>query len=122
MAKGRFGKKLKEFRIRQDLTLREFCRRNQFDPGNYSRIESGAFSPPGEEKVRDYAKALGVEVGSSDYVELMDLAHVDRGQLPREFMDDDEVLDQLPVIFRAFRKEPLTDEELEKFIDLVRKR
>jgi len=41
-----FGFMIREERIKHGLTLREFCRQNQCQPANQSRLERGVLSPP----------------------------------------------------------------------------
>ena len=120
--KSTFGALLKELRLKSGQTLREFCENNGFDPGNYSRIERGLFSPPGNEKVAVYARALGIEVGSDTHVDMLDRAAIDRGQLPQSLLSDEQLLEQLPVLFRTLRGQAVDDAKLDKLIDILRKR
>lgn len=122
MGTGGFGSKLKEIRIRQGITLRQFCAAHGFDPGNYSRIERGLFAPPHTEKIEEYARALGVEIGSDEYVELLDLATVDRGELPRELLNDAQVVKELPILFRSLRGDPVPPDKLDRLVELIRRR
>ena len=122
MTTGGFGQLLKQHRIANGQTLREFCRINRFDPGNYSRVERGLFAPPGEDQIKRYARALGIEVGSDEYVELLDQAAADRGELPRDLLSDEQVVGELPVLFRTLRGQPVDDEKLDKLVELIRKR
>ena len=119
---GRFGQLLKDKRISQGITLRKFCAEHGLDPGNYSRIERGLFSPPGIEKIQKYARALGIAVGSDEYVDLVDAATVDRGELPRELLTDEQVVKQLPILFRTLRGEPVPEDKLDRLIELIRRR
>ena len=41
-----FGAFFRAKRKALGITLREFCRRNGFDPGNVSRLERGLVPPP----------------------------------------------------------------------------
>ncbi len=43
---SKFSSMLKRIRLERGLTLREFCLKNGFDPGNYSKLERGLFPPP----------------------------------------------------------------------------
>jgi transcriptional regulator with XRE-family HTH domain len=117
-----FGKKLKELRMRQGLTLREFCQKHGFDPGNYSRLERGLFPPPQKEELLEkYAHALGLKRGSDDWLEFFDLAATCRGEIPKELLSDDEVLQKLPVLFRTLRASPIKPEQLDDLIDKIRR-
>jgi transcriptional regulator with XRE-family HTH domain len=119
---GRFGALLKELRLKSGQTLREFCTRHGFDAGNYSRMERGLFAPPQRDKIEAYAEALGVEKGSSTFVELLDRASVDRGELPSDFLADEELLDELPVLFRTLRGQPVGEEKLDRLVEILRRR
>jgi len=67
---SKFAAMLKRIRLEQGLTLREFCLKNGFDPGNYSRLERGLFPPPeSHELLERYAFALGLKPGSDQWLE-----------------------------------------------------
>ncbi len=118
-----FGKVLKQFRQRQHVTLREFCLRHGFDPGNYSRVERGLFpAPQSTDVVEKYAVALGLKRGSDDWVQLFDAAAASRGQLPSDLLSDEELLRKLPVLFRTLRGSPVPAEKLDELVAKVRKR
>jgi transcriptional regulator with XRE-family HTH domain len=112
-------------RIRRDsqkLSLREFCSRNGFDPGNLSRLERGRIPPPKSRDVLEgYAYALGLEEGSSDWYSFFDLAALSRGELPEDLMENEEVLDKLPILFRTLRGDPVDGKKLDELIELIRK-
>ena len=56
-----FGEFVKARRQARGLTLRVFCEKNGFDPGNLSRLERGLTPPPHDEKkLAEYALALGL--------------------------------------------------------------
>ena len=101
MARNAFGDYLKKSRLAQRLTLREFCERNKLDAGNYSRLERGLYPPPQtDEAVAKYARALGLEEGADQWIELFDLAAASRGQLPTDLLSDEELLEKLPALFQ----------------------
>ena len=117
----RFATRLKRLRIQKGLGLREFCLGNGFDPGNYSRLERGHFPPPRNETLQRYARALGLKEGSTEWIELFDLAAAERGEIPADILSDEEVVQKLPVLFRTLRAKPLTAEQLDKLIERVRR-
>lgn len=41
-----FGGWLRSLRIKQGLTLRDMCKQNGFDVGNYSKLERSEINPP----------------------------------------------------------------------------
>ncbi len=122
MSRNIFGAFAKELRIRQGLTLREFCSQNKLDAGNYSRIERGVFRPPSDtQKLEQYATALGLKPGEDDWIEFFDAAAASRGEFPQDLLSDEEVVAKLPVLFRTMRAKPISPESLDGLIDRIRR-
>jgi transcriptional regulator with XRE-family HTH domain len=104
------------------LTLREFCRKNGFDAGNISKIERGlARAPQSSEIKAKYAAALGIKEGTDDWLMFFDLAAADLGQIPEDLKSDEKLLESLPLLFRTVRDSDLSEEQLKKLIEAVRK-
>lgn len=119
-ARGQFGGFFKEKRRALGLSLREFCRQHAFDPGNMSKIERGVLPPPeSREKLTEYAEALGIREGSDDWLTFCDLAALGRGQIPDELLEDERIVQALPIMFRRLRREELSDDELHKLTKLL---
>jgi len=117
-----FGKMLKRLRVAKGLTLREFCLENGLDPGNYSRLERGVFAPPQKEELLEkYAAALGLKRGSDEWLEFFDTAAVSRGEIPKDLLSDEEVLEKLPVLFRTLHGSPIQADQLDDLIDKIRR-
>jgi transcriptional regulator with XRE-family HTH domain len=120
MAAKSFGEFLKQRRIATGQTLRAFCALHGFDVGNFSKMERGVLAPPhGDDRLRVYAEALGVECESSEWFEFYDLASAARGEIPSDLLSDAEVVARLPVMFQAMRE--MDPARLDQFIDLVRR-
>ena len=121
--KALFGEFFKKKRIEAGLTLRAFCQKNRgFDPGNISKIERGLLSPPGSrEKLEEYAAALSLKPGSSDWIEFFDRAAACKGEIPLEIMNDSELVQKLPLIFRTIRGRKVSDKQLDELAELIRK-
>ncbi len=118
----KFGSMLKRIRLQKNMTLREFCLKKGFDPGNYSRMERGLFPPPeSRELLERYAKALGLKPGSDDWLELFDVAAAERGRIPEDIMSDEAVVDKLPVFFRTMRGKQLSPEQLDDLVERIRR-
>jgi len=119
---GRFGDFFKAKRIELEKTLRKFAAEHNIDPGNLSRMERGVMLPPqNRDKLEDYAKALKLEPGSDDWYMFFDLAAAESGRIPEELLADQEVMDSLPLFFRTMRGQKLSDEKLDKLIQLIKK-
>jgi transcriptional regulator with XRE-family HTH domain len=117
-----FAELFKRLRKDRRITLRAFCERAGADPANISRMERGAMAPPQDREIlARYANALGVREGSDDWYQFVDSAAADRGIIPKDIMDDEELVRQLPAFFRTLRGEKPTEAELRKVVDKIRK-
>ena len=116
-----FGKYLKALRKEKRIGLRDFCRKAEADPGNISRMERGLMPPPQSEDIlRRYATAAGVEYGSDDWYRLVDLAAADKGIVPRDLLENEEVVQMLPAFFRTLRGQKPTKEEMKRLAEKLR--
>lgn len=117
-----FATYFKALRIEQRITLRAFCDAAGADPGNISRLERRAIPPPQDTEIlARYAKALGLEDGGDGWYLFFDLAAADRGIIPKDIMDDAELVKELPAFFRTLRGQKPTEAEMLKVIDKIRK-
>ena len=100
----RFGEFFRQRRKVLGLTLREFCRRNGYDPGNISRLERGLTTPPkGNDLLESYAKALKLEPTSNEWHRFMDIAAAETGRIPRELRTSPRRQQRLSEVFRTLR-------------------
>ena len=119
---GAFGDFFKRKRIELGLTLREFCRKNGFDAGNISKIERGlARAPQSAEIKTKYAAALEIKEGTDDWLTFFDLVAADLGQIPEDLMKDERLLKSLPLLFRTVRDSEVSEEDLKRLIEAMRK-
>jgi transcriptional regulator with XRE-family HTH domain len=119
---GHFGNYLKSLLAAKRITLREFCRRAEADPGNISRMERGLIPPPQDEHIlKRYAGAAEVRYGSDEWYRFVDLAAADRGIVPRDLLSDKEVVKILPVLFRTMRRDRPDEEQLNRLVDKLRR-
>ena len=116
-----FGDLVKDLRIAQKKTLRQFCLDHGHDPSNWSTLERGINPPPKDEKTLErWAKQLGLKAGTPPWQEFMDLADLARGEIPKDVLSDEELLKKLPIFFRSIRGAELTGEQLDDLIQKVR--
>lgn len=116
-----FGEFFKTKRLERRVTLRQFASVHKLDPGNLSKMERGLLPPPqNKEKLEEYAGFLGIKKGSDDWYEFFDLAATETGRIPAEILSDEEVMSQLPLLFRTFRGQKVPAEKLEKLIKKIR--
>jgi transcriptional regulator with XRE-family HTH domain len=115
-----FGEMFKRLRLESGQTLRAFCLRHNFDPGNVSKLERGRMPPPeGDSLIRQYASALGIRDREVLQV-FCDLAATERGKIPSDIQDEPELLDKLPVLFRVLRGTKTSGETLDQLVEKVR--
>ena len=115
-----FGNFVKETRLKKEITLRKFCKKSLQDPSNWSKIERELIPPPKSRTVLDQiAVSLEIEPGTEDYNTLFDLAAI--SFIPKELIDEEGILEHLPVFFRTVRGDNPTEEELRELINLIRK-
>jgi transcriptional regulator with XRE-family HTH domain len=117
-----FAELFKTLRKEQRITLRAFCDSAEADPGNISRMERGGMPPPQDRDILTrYAQALKIPQGSDDWYLFFDLAAADRGIIPKDIMEDEELVKQLPAFFRTLRGQKPTEEELRKVLEKIKK-
>ena len=116
-----FGRNIKNLRLEQKLSLRDFSRQINMDASNWSKIEREVMPPPqDEEKLMKIAQILGVPLESDQYSTLRDLAAIDSGIIPRDLLSDEETLKSLPIFFRTIRNKRPTEEQLRDLIESIR--
>ena len=117
-----FGRFVQELRKRQQLTLRGFCEKYGFDPGNQSKLERDLLpAPKSVETLEVLAGNLGLKEGTEEWQYFLDLAATSTGQLPLDIREDEEMASKLPLIFRSLRGEKLSVEQLRELADLLKR-
>ena len=117
---GQFGEFFKAKRIALAKTLRQFCLDNDLDPGNISRLERGLFPPPQHEKLEEYAKLLALKEGTDDWYQLFDLAAAEAGKIPQDILNNKQVVEKLPILFRTLRGQKVPEEKLNELVRKIR--
>lgn len=115
-----FGEFFKNKRMGLGKTLRQFCLENSIDPGNLSKLERGILPPPQHDKLIEYANLLNIKKGTDDWYRFFDLAASENGKIPDDILSDEEVVRELPVLFRTLRGEKITDEQLDKLVRKIK--
>ncbi len=76
--------------------------------------------PQDREILTRYAQALNLSEGSDEWYFFFDLAAADRGMIPKDLMDDAEVVKHLPAFFRTLRGQRPTEKELRKIVEKIK--
>ena len=119
---SRFGAFFKEHRVALGKTLRKFCQENGLDPGNISRLERGLLpAPQSREILESYAAHLQLKKGSDQWYEFFDLAAAETGRIPPEILENEELMEKLPILFRTLRGQKVPDEQLDELVRKIRR-
>lgn len=115
-----FGAFFRMKRIQLGLTLRTFCEKHSFDPGNISKLERNILSPSiSDEKLRKFAKSLDIKEGTADWTTFFDLANLAKGTVPLDIRNDKRLSSALPAFYRSMRGEKLTKEQIEQLLEIL---
>jgi len=113
----KFNEFVKKMRIENQVSLREFCRKTDLDPSNWSKIERGILLPPKDPEIlAKIADCLGFEKDGSEYKFLFELAAI--ASIPQGIVEED-VLDKLPLFFRTVRGNKPTEAELRALFNFI---
>ena len=119
---NRFGDFFKQKRVALGKTLRQFCLEHDLDPGNISKLERGILTPFQHERLQEYAKLLKLKKGSDDWYQFLDLAAAQSGRIPKDILNDGEMIQKLPVLFGALRGQKVPDGKLNQVFDKMKER
>ena len=117
-----FGIFFRDRRITLGFTLRAFCERFGYDPGNISRLERNILTPSVDENIlKGYAKALQIEQDSPEWVTFFDLAYTAKGTIPLDIRNNQQIMSVLPAFYRTARGEKLDKKKISELINLISK-
>jgi len=115
-----FGEFFRQKRVSLGFTLRSFCERYDYDPGNISRLERNILSPSiDKEKLAGYAVALKIPKDSEELTIFFDLAHAAKGKIPEDIIKSPHMLSILPAFYRTARGEKLDKDKIKQLIKLL---
>lgn len=118
VAAQNFGDYFRSKRISLGLTLRTFCERFGYDPGNISRLERNILPPTlDDEKLTGYATALQIKRDSQDWVLFHDLAYAAKNSIPKDIRKHN--IDFLPAFFRTIRNKKMDKQKLQELIEFL---
>ena len=116
-----FGDYFNSLRIKQGLTLRKFAEKFDEDPAYISRLERGRVrAPKSNEKLEFYANALGLKKGSEGFDKFFQLAQVSNKSYGIENINDEKLLEKLPVFLRTLDNKGLDEERLESLLKSIK--
>lgn len=116
-----FGEFFRSKRVALGFTLRSFCERYNYDPGNISRLERNILSPSViRQKLEGYALSLKIPRDSEEWTTFFDLAHTAKGKVPADLLESPHILSILPAFYRTARGEKMDKGKIKKLIQLLR--
>jgi len=117
----KFGGMLKKIRIANKMSLREVCKKADYDPSNWSKIERGIISPPSDEKVLSrWAALFNLKKNTEDFDNFVNKAYIAQGIIPEDILARKDAGKLLPAMFRTLRNEKPTKKEIDQLIELIR--
>ena len=115
-----FGELFRQKRIALGFTLRSFCEKYDYDPGNISKLERNILSPSIDKgKLAGYATALKIPRDSEEWTIFFDLAHAAKGKVPEDLLKSPHILSILPAFYRTARGGKLNKEKIKQLIKLI---
>lgn len=115
-----FGEFFRLKRIALGFTLRSFCERYSYDPGNISRLERNILPPSiDKQKLEGYAIALKIPRDNEEWTMFFDLAHAATGKIPQDILASGQAHKYLPLLFRTARGQRLSKKKLQELVDLI---
>jgi len=118
-----FGEYIRNRRIKQDLSLRKFCKIYEYDIAYLSRLENNREKPSlKKEWLEKLGSALGIPIASKEWKMYEDLAHKANNKLPNDITDKaSEVLTLLPAFLRTRDNKRISNQQVEKLIKFLKK-
>ena len=102
-------------------TVREFAKAAGLDAAYVSRLENGIILPPrASAKLHRLGMALGLEEGSGEWQEFLDLAAVAKNELPEDLQDNERAKAILPAFYRTLRNEKLDEEDMRELFEMIK--
>ena len=115
-----FGEFFRQKRIALGFTLRSFCERYSYDPGNISRLERNIISPSvDKQKLEGYATALKIPRDSGEWTLFFDIAYAAKGKVPQDILASKQAHKYLPLLFRTARGQRLSKKKLQELVVLI---
>ena len=116
-----FGTFIRDLRLKSELGLREFCIQAKVDPSYWSKVEREVVAPPqSEEKLSEIAKILKISKKSHEWEELKERSALGAGKLPGDLLDDKELVECLPLVFRTIKYGKPSEKDLRNLADKIR--
>jgi len=114
-----FGEYVKMLRLERQISLREFCRTVNVDTSNWSKVERGLLPPTkSKEILESIRQALSLAENSDEYQTIKELAVI--SHMPTELLDNQTVVNKLPLFFRTLRGDKPMESELDNLIRLLK--
>ncbi len=113
-----FGSILKKYRMERDFSIRDICKIVGYDASNWSKIERGLLPPPTDERVLDvWASAL--KILKKDIRKFKDNAAIAQGIIPRDIIENKNIISLMPAFFRTIRGNKPKKEDIDDLFKVI---
>lgn len=114
-----FGQLIRNKRLSQNKSLRDFSKDTGYDVAYISRLETSILLPPEEEdKLEKLVKSYGVISGSDEWQDFIDAASVSHRKIPEDI--NTKAASYLPAFFRKASKKEITKQDVDKLLELIK--
>jgi transcriptional regulator with XRE-family HTH domain len=119
----KFGDFVRTRRSELGFTLRDFCQTFGYDPSNWSKVERGKLPPSDDQHILDvWAEQLNIKKGTDNWQLFSDLAFQGRGKIPPDILENELYTDALLHFYKTLREQQPTQEDLDRFVEIVGKK
>ena len=91
----KFGTLFAKIRKEARLNIEEVALSLSVGNAYITRMERNEFMPPTGEDLDRFLTALGLEEGSNDWIQLINYAYLDRGEIPPYALKDQDIIQRL---------------------------
>jgi transcriptional regulator with XRE-family HTH domain len=113
-----FGELLRTYRLKKEITLREFANMTEIDSAYLSRVERGTISPPQKEQLLT-AIIEALELTKEEAQILRDQAATENKAFPEDVAEKVKQVPGIPMLLRTVANKKLTPEEMERIIKYI---
>lgn len=116
-----FGEYFYSLRVGLGFTLRKFAEKMEEDPAYISRLERGLHcAPKSPDKLKYFSDALGLKDGTDEFIKFFDLAEISNGGYGIKSVNNEMILQKLPVFLRTLDNKGMDEAKLDELIKSIK--
>jgi len=118
-----FGEYFYSLRVDMGITLRKFAEKIGDDPAYISRLERNKVrAPKAYDKLKYYALELGLSENSDKFDRFIQLAEISNKSYGVNSVNDETLLEKLPVFLRTLDNKGLDEAKLDDLIRAIKEK